>query len=451
MKWPKKVKHRKKVLAKIYRPCAGRGSYRVAWTVSGKRMMKSFPTYGGQGGALEYAEELVKDLAKGSQVTALTPEQAGDALTAFDRLQRFYQETGVRLSLREAVSECCEARGKLGKHTLAEAIDGFLTTVATINRTDMSQAVEEFVEGRKAKTIAKEGKRPQLSPGYHYNVSMWLREFAGTFRNSAVCDLTTELLDTYMAKHGDVSPKTRNERRGTVKMFLKWCVKKKYLSAAHGLLDAEGMTKESYEPEDIECYTANELRAMLERASKRPGPPEEGQQPGADYTRLVPMIAMVALGGVRLQEASRLTWADVWHVEGHVEVSVAKSKTRSRRLVTVCPALAGWLEPYRNSTGPLWPSLYRQHWHKAFEAMLAELNIPVRRNGLRHSFVSAHYALHADEGLTAKEAGNSPAMVHSNYKGLMTKADGVAWFAVAPAQAANVIPLTAKAVAQDAK
>jgi hypothetical protein len=38
VKWPKKVKHRNKVLAKIYRSCEDRGSYRVASTVSGKRM-----------------------------------------------------------------------------------------------------------------------------------------------------------------------------------------------------------------------------------------------------------------------------------------------------------------------------------------------------------------------------------------------------------------------------
>lgn len=65
MKWPKRAKHRNKVLAKIYRPCSGRGSYRVAWSVAGKRMMKSFPTYNGKGGALEYAEDLVPELYKG--------------------------------------------------------------------------------------------------------------------------------------------------------------------------------------------------------------------------------------------------------------------------------------------------------------------------------------------------------------------------------------------------
>ena len=62
VKWPKKVKHRNQVLDRIYRPCEGRGSYRVAWSVNGKRMMKSFRTYGGKGGALEYAEGLVGDL-----------------------------------------------------------------------------------------------------------------------------------------------------------------------------------------------------------------------------------------------------------------------------------------------------------------------------------------------------------------------------------------------------
>ena len=34
LKWPKRVKHRKKVLAKIYRPCAGRESYRhLRWKI----------------------------------------------------------------------------------------------------------------------------------------------------------------------------------------------------------------------------------------------------------------------------------------------------------------------------------------------------------------------------------------------------------------------------------
>ena len=183
------------------------------------------------------------------------------------------------------------------------------------------------------------------------------------------------------------------------------------------------MAREDAEAAEIEPYTAEELAAMLDRANRPPAPVKEGEEPEADYRELVPLVALVALGGIRLGEAARMTFEDVWRVAGHIEVSVAKSKTRSRRLSTMCPALAQWLEPHRGSTALLW-SYGLQHFHKTFERMLAELGIPVRRNALRHGFVSAHYSMHADEGLTAKEAGNSPAVVHANYKGLMTKKDG---------------------------
>ncbi|MGO9202444.1 MAG: hypothetical protein ACLQM8_18115 [Limisphaerales bacterium] len=44
---------------------------------------------------------------------------------------------------------------------------------------------------------------------------------------------------------------------------------------------------------------------------------------------------------------------------------------------------------------------------------------------------------------TAQQAGNSPAMVHKNYKGLLTRKQAEQWFAVAPARPANVITLPA--------
>jgi hypothetical protein len=70
-------------------------------------------------------------------------------------------------------------------------VDGFLSTVVTVKRMDLKEAVEESITIREPKTVAPDGKRPQLSPGWHYIVSMWLREFAGTFPGHAVCDLTT--------------------------------------------------------------------------------------------------------------------------------------------------------------------------------------------------------------------------------------------------------------------
>jgi hypothetical protein len=52
-----------------------------------------------------------------------------------------------------------------------------------------------------------------------------------------------------------------------------------------------------------------------------------------------------------VEEIMRLDWADVWRVEGHIEISVKNAKTRQRRLVETCPALAQWLTAYQKKTG----------------------------------------------------------------------------------------------------
>jgi len=48
---------------------------------------------------------------------------------------------------------------------------------------------------------------------------------------------------------------------------------------------------------------------------------------------------------------------------------------------------------------------------------------------------ACQFALHANENLTAQQAGNSPAMIHPHYKGLATKAEAEKWFAVMPTKA----------------
>jgi hypothetical protein len=57
---------------------------------------------------------------------------------------------------------------------------------------------------------------------------------------------------------------------------------------------------------------------------------------------------------------------------------------------------------------------------------------------LRHAVCIYHFAFYSNENLTAAQAGNSPAIIHANYKSLATKADAEKWFQVAP----NRIPTT---------
>jgi integrase len=448
-KWPKKVKHRNKVLAKIYKPCVGRESYRVSWYAAGKRQMKSFPTYTGQDGAKEFAERKVRELANNSQVALLTPLQATDALAAFECLQAHFQATGRRITLLAGISHVCDADVKLHGRNLSEAVEGYLRNVASVKRKDIGEAVTEFLQADAPRTKASNGQRAQLSAEYAYNRQIQIRRFADTFPNTAVCDLSKEHLDKFVDslaeiksksrnKRKAVSAKTRNHYRAVVRQFLQWAVRKDYLPVTHRLGEADGLRPEHANTADVSFYAPRELDALLVNA---------------DDT-LRPLIAIGALAGLRTAELLRLDWTDVWRVPGHIEVTKGKSKTRQRRLVEICPALAAWLEPFRTLTsGKLW------NFHKiTFQREFCELcetsevehkgekeRVTRKANGLRHAFCTYHFALHANENLTAAQAGNSPAMIHAHYKGLATRKEAENWFAIRPAKSAqNVVPLTQK-------
>jgi hypothetical protein len=108
--------------------------------------------------------------------------------------------------------------------------------VAVVQRKDIAKAVEEFIAADEPRTKASDGKRARLSAKYAYNRAIMLRRFAGTFPNTAVCDLGKPHLDMFFAALGELpsksrnkkpatSAKSRNHHRAAVRQFLQWCVR----------------------------------------------------------------------------------------------------------------------------------------------------------------------------------------------------------------------------------
>ncbi len=427
MRFPLIVRHRKAEVT-LYGRTKHYPAYRVAYYAAGKRHVRRFGAYAE---AREAAERIVRELAAGSAATVLTAAQARDALAALDRLEGLRQHSGRAVSLLGAVAEFAEASIRLEGRSLAEAVEGYLNTVAAVKRQDIAGAVEEFIRAEEPRTKAAAGQRAQLSPRYAYQRSLLLRRFAGTFPNTAVCELSRTHLDAFIGSLKDFSPKTRNHHREAARRFLAWCARQDYLAPTHRLFEADCMRPEHANTAEVGCYTPAELRALLEAAE---GP-------------LRVVLAIGGLAGLRTAELLRLDWGDVWRVPGHIEVTAAKAKTRARRLVEVCPALAAWLAPFRaNTAGKLW-TLCENAFQIQLPPLCQRLGVVRKPNGLRHSYCTYHFALHSNENLTAAQAGNSPAMIHAHYKGLATKAEAEKWFTVAPVTAENVIPLNAKAVA----
>ncbi len=270
VRFPKRIKHRD-AKAVIY----GKTKLALITASRGKQMgnvkQQSFSKYGE---AKAHADATVRDLAKGSKVTALTPGQARDALAAFERLQSHFQKTGRRVSLLAAVSGFAEADDKLNGRALSEAVEGFLTSIAAVKRKDISEAVEDFITGEEPKTKSQDGQRAQLSAAYAFNRAIQLRRFAATFPGHAVCDLTKAHLDKFIGSLGKIQTKSRNHRaigssktrngyRAAVRQFLQWSVRKDYLSATHRLFEADTMRPEQTNGGEIAFYTPRELSALL--------------------------------------------------------------------------------------------------------------------------------------------------------------------------------------------
>jgi integrase len=422
VKFPVHVKHRKQE-AVIYGRTAGYDFYRVAAKVAGKRVLKSFATYSE---AREYAEQTVRDLARGNPSAALSADEAGDALAIRQALDTFKQETGGNPSALEAVSGYLAAVKLLPKgSTVLEACRAYARTIGSVKPKTIADAIADFLASRQGK-VPKPGERARLSPVYARNVASWLNGFRDTFPGHLVSDLCPEFLEQYFGAFGELSAKARNDRRGAVGMWLRWSGRKDFIEAHQlaKLLDCDAMKAEILPDATIALYTPGELQKLLDASD------------GA----LLAVTALEAFGGARLQEALRLRWEDLHRTPGHVEISGAHAKTRKRRLLEVGPALAAWLAPFKDRTGAIWAgplNSFITEWARLRESV----GVPSKRNGVRHAFVSYSYALRG-EIVTAALAGTSPQILHANYRGLARREEAEAWFAVGPAPAAaNIIPL----------
>jgi integrase len=175
-------------------------------------------------------------------------------------------------------------------------------------------------------------------------------------------------------------------------------------------------------------------------------------------TDLIPFLTIGAFAGVRHAEIQRLDWKDVRFGARIIEVHAGNAKTATRRTVPILPNLRAWLRDHREESGPVCPfanvtdqlvSLVTKI-NKVRSAKCGMRNgtgtspqsgegdqdrveeFRWKHNGLRHSFISYRVAAIKNVAQVALEAGNSPAMIFSNYRELVTPGDARTWFAVAP-------------------
>ena len=408
-----------------------RFSFMVTFFADGKRPHKMFADF-----EEAHAEAKLKasKLAAG-QLDAV--EMGNKESSIFAHATEAVKPTGVPLDL--AAKEYAESWKVLGgKVSVLEAARDFARRhLHTLPDKMVPDAVKEMLEAK---------EREHTSKAYLKVLRVYLKQLAVSFH----CELrsvTTGQLSDFL-RNMEVSARSKNNARATIGAFIKFCKERGWLARDHDGIDLVPKFKEK--AGDIEIFTPKEIAHFL------------------TYSRpeLVPFLAIGAFAGLRSAEIERLDWSEVHLKDRFIEVTAAKAKTASRRIVPMTENLAKWLAPHAEKEGRVVPF---DNVNKQLGWLVEDTNTGLKKaakeacknpekfkaaawkkNALRHSFISYRVADIQNVNQVALEAGNSAAIIFKHYRELVRAEEAKKWFGIEPEADGKITVIPKEKVSMEA-
>lgn len=222
----------------------------------------------------------------------------------------------------------------------------------------------------------------------------------------AVDSIDTSMLESWIENRGG-SARTRRGYIGDLRTLFSWSVRRGWLvrSPADALEVPRACGERS-----IQIHTPDQVRSVLKTAYAI----------NLDVGR---HLAVRYFTGVRSAEAHRLR-EDAFLLEnGFVEITAARSKTRSRRLIPIYPALKAWLA-LGGELRPISPN--------TIKSVIKASGIVFPANVTRHTFATYHLAAFDSAAKTANLAGHSEAILFRHYRALSTPSTAQAFWSLRP-------------------
>ena len=413
--WPKTITE-KGVSVYIYFTPTEKGGkqypgHTLVYTAAGKRKRQGVADYDK---ACETAKKIARQLAEGTgHAHTLTPAMVADYIAA-DRAAR---ELGRTAALAELIGDYVAAAKHLpAGSSLRDAAAHYARHVgkqSAKSRASVADVIAKF-------KTAKESE--DLSDYYLKPLNRILDRFAARFKCSIGSVEAEEVREWITAQK--VSKRTRNNLRNGLATLFSFARDEGYLPEDQRTA-VERVKAEKIKDTSIGIYNAEELAKIMAAAPQR----------------LVPAIAIAALAGIRSAELLRLEWKHVKLAQRHIELPPEVTKTSSRRVVPIQPALAAWLRlPFIKKEGNVTPPYQNlDNLTRGIVAAVQAAGVTPRRNGFRHSFGTYRLAVTKNAPQTSLEMGNSVAKLMKNYNKAATPAQGKAWFAVMPDKDGKII------------
>jgi integrase len=389
----------------------GEESYLLAYYKEGKRKMERVSSIED---ARRRAKALIDELSAGKvHVTTFTLKQTAVVTDALEIIEPF------KVGLTDVARQYAEARRILGDVSILQAAEFYAKQREQEKRRGalLSTTLPDLVTKYLAAIEGKKSKR------YVEDLTSKLKRAAKAF-TSEIRDIRAVDIDKWIDGMDDAGDRTKNNYRMAMVTLFSYARDKNYLPRGEQT-EAEFVTRyDDKKTGKIGIYTPHEFATLLHYVDER----------------FLPFVALGGFAGLRSIEILRLEWKDIWFEKGYVEVGRDKSKTATRRLAPICPALEQWLKPYAKKDGPVLPDIRNEvHFGRLFRAAKHTLDdekgkprVKLVHNGLRHSFCSYRMAVTKSAPQVALEAGNSPKMLFEHYRELVTEAEGKEWFSLTP-------------------
>ena len=352
-------------------------------------------------GTIKEAKEWLSELGarrnvQGRIATALTADQARDAIDAFHRLET----VGQRITLCEVVNQWL----------LDEKQKATGEPVGTM--------VHKYIE---------DGKRRGLRERTIYDKENRLKSFTDAHGEKNIGAITKKDVEAWLDSTEATARNLRNYKTA-IQGFFNWAEKQ---VEGYRNTVANFPQDETKDIEPAEIVTTKQARDVIHAMEKR--------SPTAAL-----LLAMGMFAGIRTDEISGkggLKWEDVDFEQNLIYVQASQAKTRRLRKVPITGNLRQWLLKYRKDTGKITCCEEVFYEHRA--AVCRGLKIQWPKNGARHSF-GTYYArlngIHKAAEVMGHIGGIS--MFTEHYEGKPIKlADATAYFNITPlpSEAAKVI------------
>lgn len=248
--------------------------------------------------------------------------------------------------------------------------------------------------------------RAGRSDRYLRQLRVCLKNFAGGRARTVLDQVNVAQIEKWL-RDQEWSPRTQRGYVADVRTMFNYAVRRGYVernpASAVELPEVVNENK-------IHVHSPEEARQVLETARRA----------DLDICR---HLAVRYFAGVRSAEAHRLRESDLKLEHNLIEVPAVKSKTRSRRLVTIQPNLRAWLA----LGGEL-----RAVGDMTVRGIIRLSKVDWQHNVTRHSFCSYHLARFDNAAKTALEAGHTEQMLFKHYRALVTPAAAVEYWSITP-------------------